>query len=339
MNIAGTEVCCPVCHDDLSEFSESLECRGCSRRFPVVAGIPDFRVFPDPYIGIDEDRKKGELLAARLEQETFSSLVDFYYGMTSVVPPHHARLYKRGLMSAQARAEAALDFWEHASGAPASGRLLEVGCGTAPLLVAAARRGYQAAGVDIAFRWLVVAKKRLMESGLKIPLLCACAEALPFRRERFDRVAIDSAIEMVADQPRAMKEAHRVLSPDGRLFLATPNRFSLGPDPHLGVPAGGFWPKSLLAAFARRQGAIPPERKLLWAGSLSRLIRKAGFFRTRLMLPQIAEAQLCELGAALRTAAGLYQVAQKMPITRQCLFLIGPLLYATAQKPRLAENR
>lgn len=336
MNFGGLEIFCPVCREDLAEAGGNLDCRKCGCRFPVVAGIPDLRVFPDPYIGMEDDRKKGALLAERLEQETFASLIDYYYSITSVVPPKHARLYKRSLMTGPGRADAALESWERVSGTKASGRLLEIGCGTGPLLVSAARRGYQVAGVDIAFRWLVAAKKRLSEEGLQVPLVCACAEALPFRAESFHRVALDSAIEMVADQSRAMQEAHRVMKPHGQLFLATPNRFSIGPDPHLGVPAGGYWPKSWLAAVARRQGAIPPKRHLLWAGSLSRLIRSAGFDGARLELPRIAEAQVRELSGALRAGVGLYRAAQGLPLTRPCLFLIGPLLQATALKPGIA---
>jgi SAM-dependent methyltransferase len=334
VNFGGVEICCPVCRQDLAQSGAALDCAGCGRRFPVIAGIPDLRVFPDPYIGLADDRRKGELLAARLDQETFETLIDFYYSNTSVVPPQHARLYKRGLLAGPARAAAALHSWEPEAEAPEHGRLLEIGCGTGPLLLAAAQRGYRAVGVDIAFRWLVVAKKRLAEAGVEIPLICACAEALPFPDEAFDRVAIDSAIEVVADQSRAMRESHRVLGPEGRLFIATPNRFSLGPDPHLGVPAGGFWPKHLLAAVARRQGAIPPKRNLLWVRSLSRLIRSAGFSGARLGLPRIADAQLRDLNAALRTAVRLYRAAQQVPITRPCLYLLGPLLYATARKSR-----
>lgn len=332
MNFSGIEICCPVCRDDLAQSAGTLECRGCHRTFPVIAGIPDLRVFPDPYIGLEEDRKKGELLAQQLERETFSSLIDFYYRNTSVVPPHHARLYKRGLMAAQGRATAAMESWQQSSGSPPDRRLLEIGCGTAPLLVEAAKRGYEAVGIDIAFRWLVVGKKRLLEAGIDLPLICACAEALPFHGEKFDRVAIDSAIEVVDDQPQAMREAHRVLAPGGQLFMTTPNRFSLGPDPHLGVPAGGFWPQSLLAAVARRQGAIPPKRHMLSFRSLARLIRSAGFTAARVDLPRIAEAQLRDLHGALRAGAELYRAAQQIPVTRPCLFLVGPLLQATARK-------
>lgn len=340
MNLGGDfELCCPVCRKDLAQSTAELVCRGCSRKFPVVAGIPDLRIFPDPYIGMEDDRKKGVMLEARAGQESFASLLDYYYSITSVVPKQHAELYKRGLLAGPARAAAALEVWEEGCGMARGGRLLEVGCGTGPLLLSAARRGYRVAGVDIALRWLIAAKKRLSEEGLNVPLVCACAEALPFRGEMFDRVVLDSAIEMVADQARSMREAHRVLAGDGRLFVATPNRFSLGPDPHIGVPAGGLWPKSWVAAVARRQGAIPPSRNLLWAKSLSRLIRGAGFDATRLELPRIADVQVNGLGAGMRAMVGLYRTARRIPVTRPGLMLVGPLLYATARKPRAAEHR
>jgi SAM-dependent methyltransferase len=338
MNFRGLEICCPICRHDLVRSGEELSCTECPRRYPIIAGIPDLRIFADPYIDIDADRKKGLGLAARLDEETLSSLIDYYYSTTSVVPPQHAAQYKRGLMAGVERAETALDFWVRTASAPAGGRLLEIGCGTGPLLVAAARRGYTLAGIDIAFRWLIVAKKRLMEAGMDIPLICACAEALPFPEESFDRVMIDSAIEVVADQSRALAEAHRVTAPEGWLFLSTPNRFSLGPDPHLGVPAGGYWPKAWLAAFARRQGAVPPKRNLLWAGSLSRLIRDGGFEPARIDVPRITAAQRRQFGTAIRMLIDLYSLAQRLPLARQFLFFIGPLLHAIAQKSRLAEQ-
>ena len=334
MNFGGIEIYCPMCREELAESEQELACSGCRRRFPIASGIPDLRVFADPYIGMEADRKKAADLDARAAQETFSGLLDYYYGITAVVPPNHARNYKRSLLGGPARAAAALASWERVSGTSADGRLLEIGCGTGPMLLAAAQRGYRVAGVDIALRWLVAARKRLAEAGVRVPLICACAEALPFREEGFDGVAIDSAIEMMTDQARALREAHRVLAPGGRLFLATPNRFSLGPDPHLGVPGGGWLPRPLLEALARRQGALTPKRNLLWAGSLSRLIRAAGFDGARLEAPAIADAQLSGLSGAMRAAAGVYQAARRTPVAGPCLRLVGPLLHATAHKPR-----
>jgi ubiquinone/menaquinone biosynthesis C-methylase UbiE len=213
-------------------------------------------------------------------------------------------------------------------------KLLEVGCGTAPILVAAASSFKKLVGVDIAFRWLVVAKKRLADVGLDIPLICACAEALPFPDGIFDRVVFDSVVEVVKDQRQTMSECHRVMRPAGYLYVTTPNRHSIGPDPHTGMWAGSFMPSRLLSAYVRFIGGIPPVRRLLSANSLARLIRDAGFSLIGIELPNISEGQFKYQKRALRILIKLYQIATNLPICRQALKWIGPLLHATAQKPR-----
>jgi ubiquinone/menaquinone biosynthesis C-methylase UbiE/uncharacterized protein YbaR (Trm112 family) len=339
MNFKGVEICCPYCKGDLSETTREtrqLVCRSCRRAFPVILDIPDLRVFPDPYIEIEADRAKGLQVAARFDELDFAALVDFYYSITSVVPKEDARRYKRGLLGGAARAKASLESWERATSnghkTPANGRLLEIGCGTAPLLVAAASRSEQVVGVDIAFRWLVVAKKRLADEGLDLPLICACAEALPFPDESFDRVVADSVLEHVSDQPKALAQCHRVLAQTGRLFVSTPNRFSLGPDPQVGIWAGGILPERWLAAYVERQGGVPPKRRLLSARSLSALIRRAGFGAPRVMLPDIANGQRDHFGRGMQVLIDVYQTARRLPVSRQCLQLIGPLLHAIAEK-------
>ncbi len=337
MNVSGLEVCCPVCKADLEEGSggsESFVCSGCGRRFPIILGIPDFRVFPDPYIDLEADRAKGRRVAERFNDLDFAGLVEFYYSITDVVPPNQARRFTRGLLAAGARAEAALTAWEERDGnlPIGSGRFLEIGCGTAPLLVAAAARYHTVVGVDIAFRWLVVGKKRLAEATLEIPLFCACAEALPFRAGTFDRVAAESVIELVDDQAAAMTEAYRVMRPGGRLMLATPNRFSLGPDPHVGLWAGGLMPQRWIDAHAKRQGAVPPKRHLLSAGSLSRLLRDSGFARRDIFLPDVPRAQRAQLAAPAQLLVGAYHALKRLPLMKQLLYVVGPLLHAVAHK-------
>jgi O-antigen/teichoic acid export membrane protein/SAM-dependent methyltransferase len=308
----------------------------------VVLGIPDLRIFSDPYIDAEADRAKGMQVAGRFEQLGFADLVAFYYSLTSVVPPRDARRYTRGLMAAVPRAEEALATWEEAvkgNGGPVPTRLLEVGCGTAPLLVAAAPRFASVIGVDIAFRWLVVAKKRLEEAGLDVPLICACAEALPFPAGAIDRVVLDSTLENVRDQGRALAECHRVVRPAGYLFVSTPNRWSLGPDPHLGLWAGGYLPERWLAAYARRQGAVPPKRRLLSAGALERLIRGSGFERPRLLLPGVPEAQRRHFGPGMRLLMGIYSAVRRLPLSGRVLKAVGPVLHAVSEKPAVKGPR
>ena len=336
MIFKGIEVCCPNCKEDLQKSEDDLRCVSCNRKYPVLLGIPDLRVFPDPYIEAEADRAKGIRVADHLDDLNFEELVDFYYSITAVVPRHHARKYKRGLLAGVARAGTALASWEDAvpvNGRPTANSLLEIGCGTAPLLVAAAPRYSSMVGVDIAFRWLVVAKKRLAEAGLDLPLICACAEALPFPDGIFDRVVADSVLEHVQDQRKVLRESYRVLSPAGCLFVSTPNKYSLGPDPHVGIWAGGYLPDRWIASYVRRQGGIPPKRRLLSARSLSRLIQEAGFCTTHVLLPDIPADQSSHFGMGMKFLINLYHIAKRLPVSRKLLQGVGPLLHAVSEKP------
>lgn len=340
MIFKGIEICCPKCRGELDDHrgeEDLLECRVCRRRYPILVDIPDLRMFSDPYIGIEEDRAKGLKVADRLRGSTFAELVDFYYSTTSVVPPHHARQYTRGLMAAEARARAVLDGWERAiRPKPPDGavRILEIGCGTAPLLVAAAPRCSLLVGVDLAFRWLVVAKKRLLEAGLDIPIICACAEALPFPDGYFHRVLSESSLEHMQDRRQVMKECRRVLVAGGDFCVSTPNRWSWGPDPQVGVLAGGYWPRRILNGYVTWQGGIPPKRDLLSSRTLNRLLRDEGFTDVQLFLPGIADQQKKQFGAVLRWAVELYGVLKRIPVLSGLLFMIGPSLQGIGRKPR-----
>lgn len=338
MDYRGVEICCPRCHGELAWVDAAqadLRCEACEATYPVVASIPDLRVFPDPYIAAEDDRAKGVALAGQLDGRSFSELIDYYYSTTSVVPPQHAALYKQGLLGAEGKAGAALAMWETRlpDVGNGSGALLDVGCGTGPLLVAARSHFTSVVGVDIAFRWLQVGRKRLEEAGVDAVLICACAEALPFPGEAFDAVAADSTVELLRDQRAGLAEARRVLRTPGALMLATPNRFSLGPDPHTGLLAGGWLPDGVTAWYMRRRNAIPPVRRLLSAGSVRRLVGDANFAEVDVFLPDFPPEQLRYLSAALRAAVGAYHALNRAPGGAQLLKLIGPRLLVTA-RPR-----
>ena len=337
MLFKGIKICCPQCQGDLHYLkSHTLQCLSCERQYPIVLDIPDLRIFPDPYIDPEADRAKGRKVANHLDDMTFEELVAYYYSITSVVPPHHAQQYTRGLMAGVARAEASLASWEkaiQADGHTDRRCLLEIGCGTAPMLVAAATQYQQLVGVDIAFRWLVIGKKRLAEAGLDIPLICACAEALPFPNLNFDHIIADSVLEHVQDQSQMLTECQRIMRPGSHLFITTPNRYSLGPDPHTGIWAGGYLPEQITAYLVQRQGGIPPKRRLLSARSLVQLMKTAGFAPPQVMLPNISAAQRSHFGTGMKLLIDLYRAARKLPVSRQVLQWIGPLLYAVSQKP------
>lgn len=112
-----------------------------------------------------------------------------------------APLYKRKL-------ELADSFVERLS--PTS-RLLDVGCGEGVLVERYRARGRAVTGVDAHYTSEHVHRGSLLE--------------LPFEDGTFEAALCLDVLEHLAllDQPRAVREIYRVLTPSGRLLLSVPN--------------------------------------------------------------------------------------------------------------------
>jgi ubiquinone/menaquinone biosynthesis C-methylase UbiE len=96
----------------------------------------------------------------------------------------------------------------------AAGRVLDLGCGTGrnlPLFP----HGVSVVGLDPCREMLAKARRR----APRAPLVCARAEALPFRDGTFDTVVSALVLCSVTDPVAALAEVRRVLRPGGRLRL------------------------------------------------------------------------------------------------------------------------
>jgi hypothetical protein len=116
------------------------------------------------------------------------------------------------------------------------------------------------------------------------------------------------------------------------LVGATPNRYSLGPDPHVGLPAGGYLPKRVIGTYVKRKGGIPPQRQLQSIGSLDNLLEASGFEDIRIWAPEVPAQQVASFGAAVRTGVRAYNQALRLPPARFLLSRIGPLLHVVARR-------
>jgi ubiquinone/menaquinone biosynthesis C-methylase UbiE len=98
-------------------------------------------------------------------------------------------------------------------------RLLEVGCGVGAVLAVLGQEfpGVRLFGVDIEPKQLEFARGHLARAGVEATLQQADALALPFEDESFDHVWMMWFLEHVADPPAALREARRVLGPDGAI--------------------------------------------------------------------------------------------------------------------------
>ena len=99
-------------------------------------------------------------------------------------------------------------------------RLLDVGCGPGTITAAAAARGADAVGVDLAVGMLALGRARHPH----LELLEADAEALPFPDDAFDALVGGFVLNHLPAVETALAEAARVLRPGGRMAVAVWDR-------------------------------------------------------------------------------------------------------------------
>lgn len=95
-------------------------------------------------------------------------------------------------------------------------RVLDVGCGSGETLALARFRGGEVAGIDPAADLLEIARERLPDADLRRGDM----EDLPYAEASFDAVVHVNSLMFGDDRGKAVREAGRVLTPDGRLAVA-----------------------------------------------------------------------------------------------------------------------
>jgi ubiquinone/menaquinone biosynthesis C-methylase UbiE len=326
---------CPRCKGALASTPDAYACLSCGRDYPIVWGIPDFRLFPDPYISIEDDHRKALRIAERYDASDARRLMEFYWSITPDTPPELWRRYMRFDLAGEERGRQWLADLEEQLGRPAlnpTDTVLELGCRTGGTLAALAQRTPQgrAVGIDIAFRWLIVTKKRLEQQGLRAQFACCCAQYLPFQNDQFNLIIAGNILEhSPRDQSLIPVEAHRTLRPGGLFSTVTVNRFSLAREPHVNLWGVGFLPRKWMDSYVRRRIAVPYENvRLLSFFDLRRMMHP--FASRRIAPPKITPPQ--DASRPLAIALKLYNRLRTWPLVRQFLLLFAPLLEAIGQK-------
>jgi SAM-dependent methyltransferase len=144
-----------------------------------------------------------------------------------------------------------LEPWVHA---PKPWRVLEIGAAHGHGLIALARLGHRACGVEPDREALAVARRLSEQEGVAIDLREGVAEAIPFPDGTFDLVIATSVLEHVDDLERSLREVHRVLRVGGMFWFNAASAMCPRQKEIHFFPAFGWYPdrlKRTIMAWAR----------------------------------------------------------------------------------------
>ena len=309
----------------------SLGCTVCGSVYPVVAGIPDLRIDAPAWLNCSEDRELAQQIAAATGDLALSEVVHHVFCAVRGQPPDGAVRRTRDVLAAPQRLRQEIREWLDAP--TAKEPFLDLGCGPGMLLAAAATEGRTGIGIDVSMVWLVVAK-RMIESAGGTPILAAgFAEALPLADGAVQAVASLDVIEHVGDQRAYLHEIDRVTAEGGMVAFATPNRFSLAPEPHVHVIGVGWLPRRIQRRYAEaRSGMSYAFVRLLSTREAKRLLREETHFAATLVVPPLPAENFAHGSRVRRLLARVYNWVIQAPGGRQFALAVGPFFRVVGWK-------
>lgn len=295
----------------------------------TLLGFPDYRTSPPREISFDDDLRLAEELDEASKRLSFDGLVDLFYRLR---PPARSELQRKHRAHFELEAEHAEAAMKRLAQA-GPGPLLDVGCGMGRYLAAGARCGRQVVGADVAAYQLVLARKFLQQEGAEAQLCLANAEALPFEDAAFAAAVGTDLLEHVDEPAKTVSEIGRVLQPGGRALFTTPNRYSLTPEPHVGIWGLGYLPRGMAERLVATRFGIDyrPIRPLSYGG-LQRLLAEAFPGVVEIELPQPGTTEMGQFSPGKRLAARVYAALSKTPGLRAGVARVAPYFVAIGAK-------
>ena len=293
-NISST-FACVGCGSAADKSGDFFVCPGCHKKYPIVNGVPDFRL-ENGYWGNVSREKMRELnsLASRSG--------DWLGSAKKIIPDyvsHFAPLLRGDVQF----------LWPTNKDSV----ILDAGSMWGGITVPAAKYHRDVYALDKTAETLEFLDIRAKQMGLHNihPVAADLNSRLPFLDGMFDLVILNGVLEWlgVTDevilekhwggrfdktteqvrspdemQKDALSEMFRVLKPGGALYIGVENRFGIQyflgmPDDHINVKFVTFLPRAIASFITRIRKGAPYRNYIYSPGQLRKLLRKVGFNR------------------------------------------------------------
>jgi ubiquinone/menaquinone biosynthesis C-methylase UbiE len=100
----------------------------------------------------------------------------------------------------------------------------DIGCGAATQCIIWANEGHRVQGMDVNEPLIEIGRRRVAEANLPVRLDVGTATNLPWESQSFDVCLLPELLEHVSDWRSCLREAARVLRPNGVLYISTTSR-------------------------------------------------------------------------------------------------------------------
>ena len=323
---------CPVCHGDLDTAHNSLTCKGCSHRYPLVGELPDFRIDTPAWIDFDHDRQRALHIDAIARRDGLPAAILDVFRNSRKFDEKKSQYRLRQVLSGINKCDRDMTNWL----APLiHDPALDLGVGPGQFVAAAARRGRLVQGIDVSLEWLMVAKHWARSLGMEPMLAGALAERLPLKDGAVRSVISYDVIEHVGDQTRYASEIGRVLAPGGTVAMVTPNRYSLSPEPHAHGWGVGYLPVPWQAKWVKlASGREYSYCRLLSRSEIRRLFRNHAGIDLSVVFPPISEEEIAQFSDRKVKLARLYNRVTQSSAAAPIMPFVGAYYRASGSKPK-----
>jgi SAM-dependent methyltransferase len=322
---------CPRCRGELAEIDEGVACEVCGINYQSFEGIPDLRVGGPSWVDHERDRAQARQFMTETAGFSAEETVRYVFEWSRMDEAWRKKR-TRQVMQASKRFTGEIEGWLHFC-LDRDAIFLEVGCGSGQFLIAAAAAGYRGIGIDVRLVWLLAAKRMIADAGGTPVLAAAMAEALPLADESIQAVVSLDVIEHVGDVPAYLREIDRVTAPGRYVALATPNRFSLTAEPHIGVWGVGWVPRRWQKRYVKFRSGLSYEFvRLLSVKEARRLFRRHTRIDVAIIVPEIPETEIARFPRHRKILARFYNCLVRWKLLNPLFRLIGPFFRIVGRK-------
>jgi len=200
-SILNKLLCCPTCYSVLIVNSKEIICSKNNHKYKLHKGIPvliDYSTLPT------HSKKQQIYFEKKMSKVTIESFKNM-----DAWKDQYLKRFSDNFKQVKNKS------------------ILEIGIGDGYMSYGLAKLGAQVIACDITFSNLVTLKKLARQLGVEqnLSFICCSADELPIKKNSIDYFVMNSVLEHVSQETKAIDEIKRVLKKEGGLMLTVPLRY------------------------------------------------------------------------------------------------------------------